>query len=117
MHAPDGCAVFLQSWWTAAFRLAAQGLNRHFREAGQIMVAPCVDGHLDHYDRASADGLKPRRHEAFLAGTEVKVNFYLPPGLSQAEFMEMLSFVGKYVGVSPFGHRDGYGRFELAGCG
>lgn len=109
---PGGQVIFLQSWWTASFRQAAQGLNRHFREAPRILAVPTVDGPLGTFRRHySKDGFKD--HEAYPPNAQVTVRFCLPVSLSVADFAALLNFVGDYVGISPYGHRDGFGRFKV----
>ena len=113
---PEGKVIFLQSWWTASFRQAAQGLNRHFREAPRILAVPAVEGPLDTFRRFYAkQGFKD--HEAFLPGARVTARFCLPVTLSVEDFRALLEFVGDYVGISQYGHRDGFGRFKVESVG
>jgi hypothetical protein len=108
----DGRVLLLQSWWRSGLGYAAQALCRWVDEVGQIQTAPEVDGRLEIYRRFY--GPKDfKEHEAFLAGREIMVKFCLPPKMTLEDFRELLSVAGQYVGISPYGYKQDYGRFEV----
>lgn len=106
----EGDVIFLQSWWRAVLSYGAQAYNRFEKEIDLVQTDPKVKGELSTYRRY----WKPnefKMHEAFLAGAEIDVRFCLPRAISPEEFKELLTLAGRYVGVSPYGHKQDYGRF------
>lgn len=108
----DGKVIFLQTWWLSCLTYAAKALNKHHKTVTFIQVSPLVSGETKIFKRYySAD--KYTSHEAFLNGDTIDVSFCLPPGLSIPDFLELLDVGGRYVGISPYGHREDYGRFTV----
>jgi hypothetical protein len=108
----EGQVIFLPSWWAAMFRQAAQMANLAQVQAGKILVQPAIEGVVGTYRRY----YRPREykdHEAFLAGTTIKVKMILPAGLTREELYRLLEMGGQYCGLSPYGHGIGFGRFSL----
>ena len=107
---PEGDVIFLQSWWRAVLSYGAQAYNRFEKEIDLVQTDPKVKGELSTYRRY----WKPnefKMHEAFLSGTEIEVRFCLPRAIGLEEFKALLTLAGRYVGVSPYGHKQDYGRF------
>ena len=108
----QGRVLYLQSWWRAGLGYAAQALSRFEPDVINIQADPVVEGHPEIYRRYySESGFK--EHEAFLAGAEMKVKFCLPNRISPEDFKELLTVAGRYVGISPYGYRHDFGRFEV----
>ncbi len=108
----EGNVVFMQSWWRGTLRYGAKALNRFYDEVEQVQASPIVIGTLSLFKRFYA----PDRftyHEAFAAGDTVSVSFSLPDRIDAASFRELLEVGGRYVGISPYGYRDDYGRFAV----
>ena len=108
----EGNVIYMQSWWHGTLRYGAKALNRFYSEVEQVQVSPIVTGTLSLFKRFYA----PDRftyHEAFAAGDVISVSFSLPDRIDAAAFKELLEVGGKYVGISPYGYRDDYGRFAV----
>ena len=77
--------------------------------------APEVDGvpRVHHRHFMSGGTRQAKKHEAFIEGQVVGFRAMLPDGLSVPEMDKVLKTGGRFRGISPYGWRDGYGRFEL----
>ena len=108
----DGKVIFLQSWFRSMLRFGAQALGRAQKEVDDIQVDPLITGVVKVYKRYyKADAFK--EHEAFLAGDEIRINFYLPNSIPIDLFRQILEIAGRYVGVSAYGFRQNFGRFVV----
>ena len=110
MRDPEGDVIFLQSWWRAVLSYGAQAYNRYEKDIDLVQTDTKVKGELSTFRRY----YKPnefKMHEAFLAGAEIEVRFCLPRAIGPEEIKELLTLAGRYVGVSPYGHKQDYGRF------
>ena len=108
----SGQVIFLQSWYQAGLNYAAKALAKNQKDVAKIQFDPVVDGHVTEFRRYySAD--KYKIHEAFAAGSVVGINAMLPREISIDDFEELMKIVGKYCGLSPYGWKKDYGRFEV----
>jgi hypothetical protein len=109
---PEGRVVFLQSWWRAGLGYAAQALCRFQNDVKKIQTAPEVVGEVSIYKRwyTKEDSWD---HECFDTGSVIQVRFCLPRRLQVADFHELLDVAGEYVGISPYGYKQDFGRFEV----
>lgn len=108
----EGRVIFLQSWWRAGLRYAAQALGRFQEEAEAIQVDPEIEGTTKIHQRFYTEK-SFQEHEAFLAGDEIVAHFCLPPGLKLDEFTKLLELTGRYCGISPYGYKQDYGRYVV----
>lgn len=115
---PDGVIVFLASWHQTNLRYATQTLNRHQDVYTQIHWDINVDVALqrDRWYRRyyPGPGAKNRYvlHEAIYPGQVVGINCCLPSAISDEDFWRLMTWVGRYRGLSPYKPRD-YGLFEV----
>ena len=56
---------------------------------------------------------KYRKHEALPIGTGLTFNLLVANHISDELTREIIETIGKYIGLSPFGHTLGYGRFTV----
>jgi hypothetical protein len=108
----EGRVLLLQSWWRAGFAYAAQALCKHQGEIGQLQAAPEISGEVKIHRRFYGPQ-EFKEHEAFPAGSEIEVRFCLPPKLGLEDFKELLAVAGEYVGISPYGYKQDYGRYVV----
>jgi hypothetical protein len=107
-----GRVLYLQSWWKAGLTFAAQALNRQQKTVRLLQIDPVVAGQTGIYRRYwSASEFKD--HEAFLANSTLSARFFLPSGMSPDDLKALLETAGRYVGLSPFGYRQDYGRYTV----
>ena len=117
LRTPGGEVMFLASWWRSALAYAAKAINRYQREIESIQPALEIRGDLKVYPRYYGNRGLFNEHEAFLEGAEVEVNFLLPTRMKLATFQRIMEVVGEYAGISPYGWKDGYGRFTVIDIG
>jgi len=108
----EGKVILLQTWWRSGLGFAAQALCRYQKEVSEVQTDPVVDGELSVYRRYWAPD-KYTEHEAFDAGSELRVRFMLPRKMDVKGFQELLEMSGRYVGISPHGYRQDFGRFSV----
>ena len=109
-----GKVVFQQTWWRAGLGYAAQALCRFQKDVTNVQTDPFIEGEttvIKRYWRDQGGNDHFTEHEAFDTGTLVKVRFCLPPRIKLADFKELLAMSGRYVGISPYGYREDWGRF------
>lgn len=108
----EGKVIYLQSWWRAGLRYAAQARGLPNRVVDAIQADPVVEGTPSVYRRYySSSAFK--EHEAFQTGDILRIRFCLPSKLSIEQFTDLLSCAGRFVGVSPYGYKQDFGRFVV----
>lgn len=111
--------VFLTSWWLERMQYAARVVGKCYDSVTDIAWATNIDGRVSEWKRtvtASADGRKPRYalHEAFRPRAELGITAVLPSSISIPDFIDLLTVIGTYKGISPFQAKDEtYGTFEV----
>lgn len=109
--------VFLTSWWLERMQYAARVAGKCYDAVGDIAWATNIDGRVSEWKRTVAsDGKKQRYalHEAFRPRAEIGITAVLPHSITINDFIDLLTVVGTYKGISPFQSKDEtYGTFEV----
>lgn len=110
--------MFLASWWFDCMQYAAKVAGKCYNDVGHIAWATHLDGSLSTWRRnvatVSAKRTRYALHEAFRPGTEIGATAVLPSSISIDDFVELLTVVGTYRGISPFRSAEEiYGTFEV----
>lgn len=108
----EGNVLFLQTWWRAGLGYASQALSRYQNEVTRIQSDPIVEGATTIFKRYYSP-THFQEHEAFDTNAEIRVRFCLPKRVTAEGFHELLSVAGQYVGISPYGFKNDYGRFVV----
>ena len=117
LRSSENKVKFFSTWWQNGLRFGAQALNKYQRLVRDVKVDIEIDGTTKIFKRYyGADVYKC--HEAFLDGAIIGVTFMLPNGLPIGDFETILTYVGKYIGISPYrgGKKNGdcdFGRFVI----
>lgn len=111
-HAGDGSLVFKQSWWYSAFSAALPGTGLRGIKPGHISMDLLVDAKTEIYHRHYGKG-QVRPHEAIMPGTQVTFQAMVEDHVTESALRTLLDRVGRFVGLSPYGHNLGYGKFRL----
>lgn len=106
----SGTVIFLASWWRDVLRYGAQALGRHQTLVRRVRMHARVSGDVKLYYRYYSI-TKYNIHEAFLAKDSIRVKAMLPTGMPAKDFEEILRLAGAYIGISPYGWKEGYGQF------
>jgi len=132
MRTPDGQVMFLASWWQSAMQFAAQVFGRHQGEVRKIHWDVAVDGipkrrryrktgeyepvwYARYYGRFIAGKRRYSLHEAFYVGQTVSINCCVPSAISDEDFKRLMDTIGRYKGMSPYKHEEGFGMFHVVG--
>lgn len=118
----EGNIIFMPSWWQRVIVSAANAINLAqglVRQISWDIVVYRARKQVTIFDRSYTERKGSdfvhgsARHEALLVGAAVWINVLLPDGIPLDNFRSLLEAAGRYYGISPFGHRLGFGRFEV----
>ncbi len=111
-----GRVMFMNSWWLSVAEVGARALGKHQDKVRELMFDLYVHGSVSLFDRQYFDPERrvcaSTRHEAFAEGATLSVSVVLPDGLPVRDFAEIMSLAGRFRGISPYGWKQGYGRFS-----
>lgn len=107
-----GKLIFQQSWFYSAFSRAIEMAGIRGIKAGDINMDLAIDAPTQVYKRRYGDN-RFRTHEAIMPGTEVTFNAVVADHVTESSLQHILERMGSFVGLSPYGYRLGYGKFNL----
>ena len=108
----SGKVIFMQSWWRSGLSYAANALSLNTRAIADIQTDPKIEGKLGTHKRFyKLDQFT--LHEAYEIGSEIEAAFLLPNEIDIEQFRQILITAGRFVGISPYGSRQDFGRFEV----
>lgn len=112
----DGRVMFLPTWWRAITRDAAKVLNKYQDAVKKIRWDPVVKTELKLYRRYTKDRRNGRPrfalHESIPIGGTMEVKCLSPADITANDLREIMSFAGRYYGISPY-KPNRYGTFEV----
>lgn len=111
-HTSDGELIFQQRWWYTAFKTAIAMEHVKSIKPSDIYMDLTVDAPTEMYKRKYGRD-KVRVHEAIMPGTRVTFRAVVSDIVTESTLRRLLERVGKYIGISPYGHHLGYGHFIL----
>ena len=108
----SGELIFQQPWWHSAFASAIDGVDdlRHIKPSDicmDLQVVAATELYKRRYQK------RFRVHEAIMPGTKVTFNAIVSDRVSESNLRMLIDRVGRFIGLSPFGHRLGFGKFKL----
>lgn len=106
-----GRITFMATWWMHILRYGAQAKGC-LADVDHVYFDTYVDGQPKPY-RRYYNNKDYTVHEAFLVGDTASVNVMLPDQVSVEQFSDMMGIAGRFRGISPYRHRDGWGRFTV----
>lgn len=105
-----------EQMWREQFRIAASEIPMHVNTAS-ICPPRTIMPASSHTFVRNYSQVKTDQFESFRKGTILTVEFLIRQTLPKAptllQFQHLLSFVGTWLGLSPWGSKFGFGRFEL----
>lgn len=104
--------VFQQCWFHSAFCRAIELGHIKGMKAADIQMDLAFDAATSLYDRRYGVD-KHREHEAIMPGTSVTFEAMVADHVTESMLKQLLERMGKYVGLSPYGHKLGYGKFNV----
>lgn len=108
----DNSLIFYQTWWYSAFAKALDGSAVRGIKPGDISVDLVVAAPTAKWNRHYGED-KSRLHEAIMPGTRVTFRAEVSDKVTESNLTEILERMGRFVGISPYGHNLGYGRFKV----
>ena len=108
----DNNLIFYQTWWYSAFSKALEGSAVRGIKPADISVELTVSAPTEKWNRHYGPG-KSRLHEAIMPGTKVAFQAEVADKITESNLTEILERMGRFVGISPYGHKLGYGRFKV----
>lgn len=101
------------SWWYSALTRAISD-NKAFKgiKANQINIDLVVKADIEEY-RRRINERRYRNHEAIMPGTSVTFTAVVHDRITETVLRDLLTYTGKFIGISPFGFNIGFGRFEV----
>jgi len=104
--------IWQQSWWYSAFTQAIELAHMHRIKAADIHMNLAVKAKTESYRRRYGDD-KFRVHEAIMPGMRVTFEAVVADHVTKSNLEAILDKMGKYVGLSPYGYRLGFGKFNV----
>lgn len=108
-----GHIVFQQPWFHSAFSTGIALARLKGIKASDIQVDLTFSAPTEVYSRKYGDH-QFRDHEAIMPGTVVKFDAVVADHVTKQMVSAVLEKVGKFVGLSPYGFKLGYGKFNVA---
>lgn len=110
-RASDGSIIWSQSWWHAVLTKAKQELDMDVIVT-DMAFSLSITAETGVYRRRYS-GKKFRNHEAIKTGTQVRFDFALKNAVTMEELTTMMTHIGEFIGISPYGYNLGYGKFKV----
>ena len=110
--------LFQQRWWHSALSTAISLANVRLKP-GDINLALTVTADTVQYPRAYTlrGEHHTRIHEAIPPGTVIELEAAVSDHVTQSTLEEVMDKAGKFVGMSPYGHNLGFGKFNVLAVG
>jgi hypothetical protein len=104
--------IWQQSWWYSAFTRAIELAHLRRIKAADIHMNLAVKATTATYRRRYGDE-KYRTHEAIMPGSKVEFEAVVADHVTKSNLEAILDKMGKFVGLSPYGYRLGFGKFNV----
>ena len=104
--------VWQQAWWYSAFAQAIDLARIKGIKPGDIHMNLSVKADTEVYKRRYGEN-KFRTHEAILPGSRVTFEAVVADHVTESSLHLILERMGKYIGLSPYGYRLGFGKFNV----
>lgn len=108
----DNKIVFQQCWFHSAFSRGIELAHLRNIKGSDIQMDLTFDAKTEPFDRRYGEG-KFRLHEAIMPGTQVTFNAVVSDHITEQVLKQLLEKMGKFVGLSPYGYKLGYGKFSV----
>lgn len=104
--------IWQQSWWYSAFSRAIELAGVKHIKAADISMDLAVEAPTEIFDRKYGRD-EHRKHEAIMPGTEVTFSAVVADHITESNLSLILDRLGRFVGLSPYGHKLGYGKSSV----
>lgn len=108
--------IWQKSWWYSAFAQAIELAQVRGIKPADIHMALALEAPTEvyrrHYSTAEREDCY-RKHEAIMPGTCVEFEAIVGDHVTESHLRAILQRMGKYVGLSPYGYKLGFGKFNV----
>ncbi|MFC1453620.1 hypothetical protein ACFLQL_00385 [Verrucomicrobiota bacterium] len=104
--------IFQQSWWYSAFTKAIEISKTKGIKPSDVCIDLMIKAETDLYKRKYGEN-NFRVHEAIFPGSSITINAIVADHITESTLTAILTKMGTYIGLSPYGHKLGYGKFKL----
>jgi hypothetical protein len=113
----DGRLLIDARCWDAAIKRAARVDPELGVQPGEVLIDPALAAPTVLWDRVYRLGAQTlsRTHETIPIATEAELTVIFTNRLGSGDRKRFMDTLGRFVGISPFGHHMGYGRFTVLG--
>lgn len=108
----SGNIIWKQSWWYAALMKSIELAGVKGIKPAHFHFNPVITAETEAYKRKYGRD-RFRTHEAIFPGTKVTFEAVVDDIVTESAVEKIFKRMGKYVGLSPYGHNLGYGMFEV----
>jgi len=106
----EGKLIWQATWWYTAITKGIELARIRGVKPSDISMDLSVSAPTQVYERRYGHN-ESRLHEAIMPGTLVTFNAIVADHVTESVLRLILEKIGTYVGLSPYGHRLGHGRY------
>lgn len=113
---PTG-AIMLQQNQIFAMLSVAKNLSGSSVRVGSINFNLGFTANTEVFHRRYTKDNMPlvRKHQSVAEGVSIALQMFIPDDTETDDVQKLFAVAGAYVGLSPYGHKLGYGRFVVTG--
>ena len=109
----NGNLLWEQRWWYSAFKNAIDYCHMKGIKAADICMDLSFKARTEEFTHNWGQKKGVMSSEAIPPGTTVAFNAMVADYITESMLRNLLDTMGRYIGLSPYGHGMGYGRFTL----
>ncbi|MEE8575668.1 MAG: hypothetical protein V3T31_00290 [candidate division Zixibacteria bacterium] len=111
----SGKLIWKYSWWYSAIQQAIKIGSFKGIKPNDVNICLTVNAPIEVFKRrvVEGDNVWYKNHEAIMPGGQITFEAVVADHVTEQLLSEVLSRTGKFIGVSPYGHNLGFGRFEV----
>lgn len=110
--AGTGMLIWQQAWWYSAFTKAIEITKIKGIKPSDVCIDLMIKADTASYKRKYGEN-NSRVHEAIFPGKQITINAIVADHVTESTLSAILTKMGTYVGLSPYGHCLGFGHFVV----
>jgi hypothetical protein len=109
----EGNLIWNQAWWYSAITNTAKMYEIRSVKPSMFNFCPVVAVVTTEVYKRKYGSNSYRSHECIPTGTRAVFTAVVADQITESVLYNLLEKMGMYVGLSPYGHRLGYGKFTV----
>lgn len=105
--------IWCQSWWYSAITRTVEIYEVRGVKPSMFNFCPVVETERTEVFERQYRRNQTRLHESIPVGTRVTFTAVVGDQITRSVAAGLFDKMGKYVGLSPYGHKLGYGKFNV----